>query len=78
MQINKSYCKLSPQLSFYFADLGGSVGCKSDWWGVVAGLTLAGLATFFHGIDHEVFSLPSASLRWAVVIFWWKNVHSSD
>ena len=39
----------------------------------VAGSTLTGSAIFFHGDDHEIFSMlihPSADSRRAVVSFW--------
>ena len=51
-----------------------------DW--EIAGLTPAGLATFFHGEwSWNIFyghSLPSAESRRAVVSFWQRNAHNTQ
>ena len=63
------------------AGLGGSVGCASDWWSGVVGLTPVGSAAFFCGdwlwnifYSH---SLPSTDSSRAIVSFWRKKVQNT-
>ena len=60
------------------AGFGGSVGCASDWWSGGCGFNPCQVGNILSlRFGHEIFSLPSADSRRAVVSFWQKNVHNT-